>query len=659
MERYRQIHLDFHTSPHIGKVGENFDSEEFAARLKKAHVNSINLFAKCHHGYFYYPTEVGQLHPNLKNGLNLLGEQVKVCRENDIEVGVYTCVAWNELTADTHPEWQQVSTNGTLGITPPFSADYYKWQNVCINNPEYKELLKKELAEEAQLFNPDLFWVDIVVSNGCVCHHCRNEMKQMGLDPKNAEDVRRHDRLSEIRFMKEFYEYIKSLGDIRAYFNGFPAVPDLADEAEYSTARKRECMDCIDIESLPSDAWGYTHFPICANHINYKDKPIRMMNGKFHFAWGDFGSLRNLEALEYECFRALANGAHICIGDQMHPSGELCATAYERIGRVFEKIEQRELYIEGSQKISNIGVFTDNKVLSEIGESTEGVYRILTELNYLFDFIDCETDFARYNLIILPDCVKVMPELALRINTFIKNGGAVLLSGTSGVQNGQFVVETGVKYIGKSEFVPHYIGIEQDVFPKAAPMNHVFYSPAEKVEALQGTQVLSYVGNPYFNRTYDKFCSHRQTPIDKMTTEPAITLNGKVAYLSQPIFSEYCLYGARICKDIVKELLNRLMPSPLVKCELPNYVEVYLREKNGSKLLMLLNYIVQRKCKTIDTIEECVPLFDKVVFVKSETEPKKIQSVPGGAELSFEYDGEYIQMKLPEIGGFEMIEIKY
>ena len=53
---FRQIHLDFHTSPMIGEIGAEFDAEEFAETLKKAHVNSINLFTKCHHGMFYYPT---------------------------------------------------------------------------------------------------------------------------------------------------------------------------------------------------------------------------------------------------------------------------------------------------------------------------------------------------------------------------------------------------------------------------------------------------------------------------------------------------------------------------------------------------------------------------------------------------------------------------
>src|SRR5579885_3922336 len=62
---FRHIHLDFHTSPAIPDVVADFRAAEFAGTLKEAHVNSITVFAKCHHGMAYYPTKVGVRHPGL------------------------------------------------------------------------------------------------------------------------------------------------------------------------------------------------------------------------------------------------------------------------------------------------------------------------------------------------------------------------------------------------------------------------------------------------------------------------------------------------------------------------------------------------------------------------------------------------------------------
>lgn len=54
---YRQVHLDFHTSGLIPDIGAEFDPDEFAAAVEKAHVDSITCFARCHHGWLYYDSK--------------------------------------------------------------------------------------------------------------------------------------------------------------------------------------------------------------------------------------------------------------------------------------------------------------------------------------------------------------------------------------------------------------------------------------------------------------------------------------------------------------------------------------------------------------------------------------------------------------------------
>jgi hypothetical protein len=69
--RFRQIHLDFHTSESIESIGSNFDSEEFAETLLKANVNSISCFARCHHGWLYFDSKAfpERKHPHLQKQL--------------------------------------------------------------------------------------------------------------------------------------------------------------------------------------------------------------------------------------------------------------------------------------------------------------------------------------------------------------------------------------------------------------------------------------------------------------------------------------------------------------------------------------------------------------------------------------------------------------
>jgi hypothetical protein len=78
--RFRKIHLDFHTSEFIGDIGSQFDPMEFAATLEKARVNSITCFARCHHGWIYYDTQLNpeRRHPHL--AVNLLKAQIDLLR---------------------------------------------------------------------------------------------------------------------------------------------------------------------------------------------------------------------------------------------------------------------------------------------------------------------------------------------------------------------------------------------------------------------------------------------------------------------------------------------------------------------------------------------------------------------------------------------------
>jgi hypothetical protein len=661
---YRQIHMDFHTSPFIDNIGAKFKADEFVNVLKKANVNSINLFAKCHHGMYYYPTKIGTMHPGLK--FDLLGAQVKACRKEGIRTCIYTCVAWNEDWADRHPEWLQVGFDGLQGCKMPFSSEYYKWRNLCINNREYKSLLKDELEEIYNLYKPDGYWIDIVLQKNCVCRTCQEEMRAMYLEPSNLDDVIKHDRFVEIKFMKEIYEFLKQLDSgLGIYFNGHPYEMDMADDIKYSAKQKRKYNTYIDIESLPSTSWGYTHFPVAVNYLNKYGQELTMMNGKFHMAWGDFGSLRNKEALEYECFRAVANGTKCCIGDQLHPSGLIDKTVYNRIGQVYESIAKKEKWLVDTRKVSQIGVYAGGKVLDypdtiDINATVEGVYRMLTEMHHMFDYIDFLDDLKIYNLVIIADDVKLTYEAAENLKEYINNGGKVILTGKSGLDPAgkQFIMdEFGLEFISEAEFCPRYIHIEENMLGDIPAMDYVMYERGVAVKVLQGTETIASITNPYFNRTYDRFCSHRQTPPSEVSDEPCITRYKDVIYIAQPLFRDYALNGNKVYKQIIGECISRLLENPLIISDFPTTAEVTLRKQGNNYILHVLNYLIQRKCRNMDIIEEKLPLYDCKVRLRTDSQPVKVYTVPQAIELKYTFDGVYTDFAIPEIDGHQMVMI--
>ena len=661
---YRQIHLDFHTSPDIPDVGAGFDPQEFVDTLKNAHVNSINLFTKCHHGMFYYPTSIGTQHPALK-GFDLFGAQMEACRSAGIRAVAYTCVGWNEDWANRHPEWLTVTYDGIIGNKRPFEKGYYAWNTLCFNQPEYKKVLKAELEETWQRYHPAGFWIDIIQGRQCACPVCKAEMKAMGMDPRDRNQVIRHDIMAEIAFCREIYQFLKELDDsLDIYFNSYPYALDDATDETTSSQTKRKYFSFQDIESLPSDGWGYSHFPIAAAYINKYPQEIAMMNGKFHFSWGDFGSLRNEKALEYECFRALSWGAKACVGDQLHPCGRLDPVVYDRIGKVYASIEEKEPWLHGTRPAVQIGAFvTANHTTSpdRPAHIEEGVYRVLQELHQPFQFLNMRDSIEGYQLLILPDHFVPDEALAAQLDQFVKKGGKLLLTGYAGVNpaTGRYMLHCiKAQYKGQSPFGVRYIRLTDDMFADQPQIDHVLYERGCMIEAGDEETAAAMIVEPYFEREYDKFCSHRQTPpMLHPSQQPGIVLGDGYAIISSPLFSDYILNGYLVHRNILRCCLSHLLSRPLIKTDLPAISETTLRQNDQSHILHILNYVMQRKSKRLETIEDEYTVVGRKISVLTEKEPRSVRLVPEEKELPFRYENGYVTIDLPQISGHTMIEI--
>ena len=136
--RFRQVHLDFHTSQLIPGIGEKFDKEHWQKTLKEAEVDSITCFSCCHHGYSYHPTKVGKMHPELK--FNLLRAQIDACHEIGINVPIYLTAGVNQYACEMNPGWRAVDCTGryTSWNDSPLKAGYFK---ICFNADGYMDYL--------------------------------------------------------------------------------------------------------------------------------------------------------------------------------------------------------------------------------------------------------------------------------------------------------------------------------------------------------------------------------------------------------------------------------------------------------------------------------------------------------------------------------------
>jgi hypothetical protein len=649
--RFRQVHLDFHTSPHVKGVAAGFDPAAFAATLKKAHVDSVTVFARCHHGYLYYDSKKfpERRHPHLTRP-NLLKEQVEVCHRNGIRAPIYVTVQWDQFTVDQHPEWRQVTETGALEGTPPFQPGFYR--KLCLGAVPYVQFLQAHIDEVFQLCPVDGLFLDIVKEQDCSCGRCLAGMTARRLDPSKPEARQRYGREVADRFKEEMTAFIrKRSGDCTIFYNGGHIGPAVRPSvASYSH---------LELESLPSGTWGYLHFPLTMRYARTLGKDALGMTGKFHTSWGDFHSLKNRAALEFECFRMLALGAKCSIGDQLHPTGTLDAASYQLIGAVYESVEKKEPWCRGAQPLVDLGVISPEESVPAAGRqppSARGVVRMLQEGAHQFDVIDSLADFSRYKVLILPDEVAITATLADKLTRFLRGGGGLIASHQSAA--GPHAPRVlGLRVKGEAPFSPDFIRARAPLGRGLPGSELVMYLKGLELTPDAGTETLADVLVPYFDRTWEHYFSHRHTPSSGKVGYPGALRRGRAITFAHPVFSQYARNAPRWVKTLVLNALDLLLPDPLVRHDGPSTVMATLNEqpREARSVLHLLQYVPERRGDDFDVIEDVIPLHDLTVSVRTSKAPGKVLAVPGDQPLPFTFRNGRTEIKVARIVGHQMI----
>jgi hypothetical protein len=649
---YRQIHLDFHTHASINGIGADFNPQEFADTLAKASVNSINIFARCHHGYLYYRSKrFPQFqHPHLTR--DLLREQIAACHAHGIKAPIYVSIQWDALQAELHPEWLVRAPDGKVAV-PAFNPGFYNF--LCLNSP-YENYLRDHVEDIMETMPVDGFWFDILLPYDCSCRHCRERMLAQGLDPADESVRKQFARDTLWRFKREMSAHVRARHpNALLFYNSGHVGPNLR--------RELDAFTHLELESLPSGQWGYDHFPTTIRYARTLGKETLGMNGKFHTSWGDFHSFKNPEALAFECFSMLAHGAKCCVGDQLHPRGKICPYTYALIGSVFREIEKREAWCADAEPVVDIGVLTPEEFKGEgrwesMPKSIKGAMHILQELHQQFDVIDTSADFGRYRLLILPDEIPVDGALAGKIAAYMASGGTLIASHRSGLDGDQFAIPVGVTYRGAAEFTPMFLRPRADLGLPAT--EHVMYQTGTAVDAKPDATVLADSIAPYFNRTWQHYCSHQHAPSSGKVYGPAIVQYGKTIYFAQPIFAQYHQNAPRRCRTLLKTALERLLLQPVLRVKAPPTLiaTVTRQAKLNRQLVHLLHYLPIRTSAEMDVVDEVVPLHGVEISVRAEKPVTAMRCVPEGIALPFTQTDGRVNVVVPVIHGYQIVEIE-
>ncbi len=648
----RQVHLDFHTGPYVPDVGKKFDKKQFQEALKKGHVNSITVFAKCHHGLTYYPSKVSRQHPTMEQGFDLTGAMIDACHEIGVAAPVYITVGFSEDDAKRHQEWRATRADGTYYRGMPDDAGpdtprpFYNWDELCPSG-DYAELVYALTEEVCQRYeNLDGLFYDIIyLNNVCYCKNCMKRMQEMGRDPYNEADNRANFEETHHIFAQRCTEILhKYHPTATVFFN--------SGGAEIYHPNRHCDQTHFEMEDLPTAWGGYDKFaPRASVMRRYADKEFLGMTGKFHASWGEFGGYKNPDAMEYEALVMGMYGAACSIGDQMPPSGEMDMDTYKIIGQAYASYEKYEPWFFGADDTTKLGVY-----LSGDPAADGGLAKMLMETQKDFRVVLPGDDLTGFDALILPDCVAVSDEEAARLNAF---PGAILFSGTSLVKDGKFQIDAGCEYAEPSTCDVDYFKAEDAFGQLWVKSPFLCYKPGERVKVTDG-EVLAQIHEPWFNRTKEKFCSHCNTSANSNPSGwPAAVRKGNRIYLAHKLSTIYYDDGVQLYRDALIMALDAIY-TPVCSVKMPSAGRMRFTHQAGEKRYVLhLTYAQPIARGKYSVLEDMPEIRDIPVTAKVSQPIAAVRYALTGEKIAFCQDGDTVTFTVPHIRMYGAIELVY
>jgi len=650
----KQVHLDFHTSPDIGGIGSRFSKENFQAALKEGRLDSITVFAKCHHGLCYFPTEVGTMHPGLD--FDLTGAMIEAAHEIGVRAPVYITAGWSDLDAKAHPEWREKFKDGryitSYGDTvgEPDDVRYFcSWDMMCLADGEYCEHIYALTEEVCKRYHDldGLFYDICVMGDSCYCDTCVAGMRLLGLDPENEEDAKEYYIIKRRAFMKKCSDILKKYHPTATiFFNG--------GGANQYQPQYHEFPSHYEMEDLPTAWGGYDKLPIRAKFFKNYNKGLIGMTGKFHLDWGEFGGFKTKEALRYEVAAMALYGAGCSIGDHAHPDMEMEGETYRYIGFAYEYLDKIAPYCYGGESAADIGLFAGDN-----GEENEGVSNILLENQLDFDVV-FDNKFDKYSLVIIPSSAKLDAAATEALEKYIADGGKLLFMGNALVNDGKFAFDFGFDYLAAPEFDCDYLITDDEAagLPKA-PM--LCYMPGHRVEN-RSAKVLAEFITPYFARTNRHFCGHKNTPHNKDSKHyPAILKSENAVYLAHSMPLQYKTFGSVFFKRAFMLALSSIYDNGVLKVSGMGSQGrcTMIRQDGESRYCVNLLYASPVKRGSAEIIEDIIPIYNVALSLKTKEKVKRVYAVNLEKELDFTEDNGRISFNLPKLELHESVVIEY
>ena len=172
---------------------------------------------------------------------------------------------------------------------------------------------------------------------------------------------------------------------------------------------------------------------------------------------------------------------------------------------------------------------------------------------------------------------------------------------------------------------------------------------------------IAWVQTPYFRRTVERFCGHKNTPNDKTTRAPGIVKKGNVVYMAHPMATAYNTYGSLYQKRYFMLALEQLFTGGAFRVGGMGAMgrATMIHQKEQNRYCMNLLYAAPVKRGLAEVIEDIMPVYNIEIALNIPETVKRAYLPLRGEELAITRENGLQKLVLPKLECHESIVLEY
>jgi hypothetical protein len=645
------LHYEHHSSPDsYPHPLLGYDRFQVQRLLERVRPDAVQYYAKGNTGYAIYPTRFDNRLPGLADNpeVDLLGSLREITRE----LGIHLVVAYSGLIDFRAAEWRP----GWLRIKSDYNA--YPNRALCVNSGYVDELLLPQLDELLTRYEPDGLWMDAEnwTVSPCYCSACESEYQM--LSERSAPTSRQDSMWSDwLEFHRDSFErYLIKVGKFT-----HDRLPQLvyASNGTYATHQPDNVVAGPDRLSRDlSPAYSLRQAGLEARGFDARGLPFDLMTwnrtSARPWAAGRLPALpaypKTLDHLAQEGAVILANGGRWSVwmrtySDDALPEAEhdavADAAAFTREVAPWALGTRSGAYVavlhtETTHRAAGNGLYDPGPSLDRI----RGVHQMLLELHHPHDVVGpaaFQEDAERYQVVILPEQIDLSTDLEDFLVEWVRKGGRLIASGRVSPRIMEdiptFALEEvlGIRWTGGRD-QEGYIQHRGAPLQIGAPIYHVALHEADLLSSL----LIS--GH-----------EQRQQSTGLVGISRFALGAGLGFYISAELFAGYHRTQYPGLREVLEDVLTLALSVPPLLTTASPTVEITLRERDGERIIHLVEHNPGTSLAQNHPFVENVPLtpaFTLTVAVPAQ--PTQILLQPGDEPAEWSYAEGTVTVCVPE-----------